>query len=136
MTRRRLGGPSLAAGLALVLAAGDAGACARPPGWTGGASIAGELWTAWWRSEPASVPVSEHFSVHFHLCGPPAGQVRVRGWMPDHRHGMNYRPAVTLNGLSGTAEGLLFHMPGRWHLILDVRGAAGHEKLIAETVLE
>ena len=56
--------------------------------------------------------------------------------MPDHRHGMNYRPAVTPNGLSGSAEGLLFHMPGRWHLILDVRGAAGREKLAAETVPE
>ena len=49
---------------------------------------------------------------------------------------MNYWPAVTLNGLSGTAEGLLFHMPGRWQLILDVRGAAGRENLTAETVLE
>ena len=37
---------------------------------------------------------------------------------------------------SGTAEGLMFHMPGRWQLILDVRGAAGREKLTAETVLE
>ena len=56
--------------------------------------------------------------------------------MPVHRHGMNYHPTVTLEGLSGTAEGLLFHMPGRWQLILDVRGATGREKLIAETVLE
>ena len=132
----RLAGPALAAALALLLAADPSAACAPPQGWTGGARIAGELWTAWWRSEPASVPVSEHFSVHFHLCGPPVDRVRVRGWMPDHRHGMNYRPAVTLNGLSGTAEGLLFHMPGRWELILDVRGPAGREKLIAETVLK
>ena len=135
MAGRRLGGPALAATLALVLAAGQATACPRPHGWTGGAKIAGELWTAWWRSEPASLPVSEHFSIRFHLCGPPVDRARVRGWMPDHRHGMNYRPAVTLNGLSGTAEGLLFHMPGRWQLILEVRGAAGREKLIAETVL-
>ena len=56
--------------------------------------------------------------------------------MPDHRHGMNYRPAVSLNGMSGTAEGLMFHMPGRWQLILVVRGTAGREKLTAETVLE
>ena len=49
---------------------------------------------------------------------------------------MNYRPRVTLNGVSGTAEGLMFHMPGRWQLILDVRGAEGREKLTAETVLE
>ena len=30
----------------------------------------------------------------------------------------------------------MLHMPGRWQLILDVRGAAGREKLIAEAVLE
>ena len=136
MARWRLGRPALAAALALVLAADQAAACARPHGWTGGARIAGELWTAWWQSEPASVPVSEHFSIRFHLCGPPVDRVRVRGWMPDHRHGMNYRPAVTLRGSSGTADGLLFHMPGRWQLILDVRGAAGREKLIAEMVIQ
>ena len=136
MARWRLGGPALAAALAFILAAGQAAACAHPSGWTGGERIAGERWTAWWRSEPAPIPVGEHFSVRFLLCGPPVDRVAVRGWMPVHRHGMNYRPAVTLNGLSGTAEGLLFHMPGRWELILDVRGAAGREKLTAETVLE
>ena len=136
MARRRLGGPALAAALALVLAAGEAEACPRPQGWTGGARIDGTLWTAWWRSEPAAIPIGAHFSIGFHLCGPPVDRVGVRGWMPDHRHGMNYRPAVTLNGLSGAAEGLLFHMPGRWQLILDVRGAAGREKLTAETVPE
>ena len=132
----RLGGPALAAALALVLATGEATACDRPPGWTGGARIAGALWTAWWRSGPVDIPVSEHFSIRFHLCGPPVDRVGVRGWMPDHRHGMNYRPEVTLRGSSGTAEGLLFHMPGRWELILDVRGPAGREKLTAETVLQ
>ena len=132
----RLGGAALAALLALVLAAGQAAACDRPEGWTGGARLAGALWTAWWRSEPAPIPVGAHFSIRFHLCGPPADRVKVRGWMPDHRHGMNYLPAVTLNGSSGTAEGLMFHMPGRWQMILDVRGAAGRETLAAEAVLE
>ena len=136
MARWRLGAAALAAALAFILTAGKAAACARPPGWTGGERVAGKLWTAWWRSEPAPIPVSAHFSIRFRLCGPPVDRVGFRGWMPDHRHGMNYRSAVTLNGLSGTAEGLLFHMPGRWHLILDVRGAAGREKLTAETVLE
>ena len=136
MARRRLGGLALTAVFGFVLAAGQAAACDRPEGWTGGAKIVGELWTAWWRSDPAPIPVSAHFSIHFHLCGPPVDRIGVRGWMPDHRHGMNYRPAVTLNGSSGAAEGLMFHMPGRWQLILDVRGAAGREKLTAEAVLE
>ena len=136
MGRRRPGGPVLAGIFALVFAVGDAAACDRPQGWTGGATIAGETWTAWWRPHPAAIEVSAQFSIHFHLCGPPAGRVAVRGWMPDHRHGMNYRPTVTLDGSSGTAEGLLFHMPGRWQIVLEIRGAAGRETLIAETVLE
>ena len=136
MARWRLGGLALAAVLALVLPTGQAAACDRPEGWTGSTKIAGEVWTAWWRSEPAPIPVGAHFSIRFYLCGPPADRVKVRGWMPDHRHGMNYRPAVTLNGGSGTAEGLMFHMPGRWQLILDVRGAVGRETLTAEAVLE
>ena len=136
MARWRPLGLALAAAIAPLLAAGQAAGCDRPQGWTGGAKIAGELWTVWWRSEPAAIPVGAHFSIRFHLCGPPVGRVGVRGWMPAHRHGMNYRPGVTLDGSSGTAEGLMFHMPGRWRLILDVRGAAGREKLTAETVLE
>ena len=136
MARRRPGGTVLAAVVAFVLAAGEAAACPRPQGWTGGARIAGEIWTAWWRSEPAAVPIGAHFSIRFHLCGPPVERVGVRGWMLDHRHGMNYEPAVILAGLSGTAEGLLFHMPGRWQIILDVRGATSRETLTAETVPE
>ena len=136
MDRWRLGGPALAGALALLLAAGQAAACARPQGWTDGAQISGNLWTAWWRSEPATVPIGAHFVIGFHLCGPEIDRIGIRGWMPDHRHGMNYRPAVTRNGSSGTAEGLLFHMPGRWQLILDVRGASGRESLTAEMVLE
>ena len=105
MDRWRLGGAALAAVLALVLAAGEAAACARPQGWTGAARIDGERWSAWWRSEPAAIPLGAHFSIRFRLCGPPVGRVGVRGWMPDHRHGMNYRPAVTLNGPSGKGRG-------------------------------
>ena len=71
MARWRLGGAALAAALALVIATGQAAACDRPQGWTGGARIADELWTAWWRSEPAPISVGAHFSIRFHLCGPP-----------------------------------------------------------------
>ena len=120
----------------LLLAAGDGVACERPQGWTGGLKIAGNSWTMWWRPVPATIPVGAHFSLRFRLCGPPVRRVRVRGWMPDHRHGMNYRPGIVLNGLSGLAEGLLFHMPGRWQIILDVAGPTGRETLIAETMLE
>lgn len=136
MIRRRLRGSAVVAAFTFVLAAGSAAACERPQGWTGAQRIAGKTWSVWWQSAPAAIPVGAHFSVRFRLCGPPVRQVRLRGWMPDHRHGMNYRPGVTLTGRKGVAEGLLFHMPGRWQLILEIAGAAGREKLTAEMVLE
>ena len=49
---------------------------------------------------------------------------------------MNYRPVVRLKGQGGSAEGLLFHMPGKWQIILEVAGADAREKLTAEMVLE
>ena len=74
---------------------------------------------------PDPIPVGQHFVVEFAVCaraGAKAPQaVRVDANMPDHKHGMNYRPGVTTTG-AGTyrAEGLLFHMPGRWDLTFDV----------------
>ena len=136
MARRRFRGTVSAAAFAVAVATGPVEACDRPAGWTGGEEVAGNSWTVWWQPLPAAVRIGAHFSIRFHLCGPPVRRVKVRGWMPDHRHGMNYRPAVSLKGRAGTAEGLLFHMPGRWQLILEIAGAAGREKLTAEMVLE
>jgi hypothetical protein len=34
------------------------------------------------------------------------------------------------------ADGLLFHMPGRWRLLLDVERGASTERLAADIVLE
>ena len=70
---------------------------------------------------------------------PPAAvaTVRVDAQMPEHRHGMNYRPRVSARG-DGlyVAEGLLFHMPGRWHLLFDVERGGRTERLEAEIDLE
>jgi hypothetical protein len=45
----------------------------------------------------------------------------VDAQMPEHRHGMNYRPTVSATGNGRyVAEGLLFHMPSRWQLRFDV----------------
>ncbi len=71
------------------------------------------------------VPVGTHFIVDFAVC--PRGKavapssVRVDANMPEHRHGMNYRPKViTVAPGVYRAEGLLFHMPGRWDLTFDI----------------
>jgi len=49
-------------------------------------------------------------------------EVSVSGGMPDHDHGMPTSPQVT--GLLANGryllEGVRFHMPGRWVLVVDV----------------
>ncbi len=90
---------------------------------------AGGFQVQWKRLGPP-IAVGEHFALEVQVC--PAGSVlkRVDAVMPAHRHGMNYR--VSLKPLGGDrwyAEGLLFHMPGRWELRLDVASGERTEKL-------
>ena len=41
--------------------------------------------------------------------------------MPAHRHGMNYRASVTALGDGRfRADGLMFHMAGRWRILFDL----------------
>ncbi|MGH8708944.1 MAG: FixH family protein [Burkholderiales bacterium] len=81
-----------------------------------------------YRAAPA-VRVGEHFALELAVCPAPE-KLGVDAWMPEHRHGMNYRPAVTaLGGGRYRAEGLLFHMPGRWEFRFELRGGGGTERL-------
>jgi hypothetical protein len=62
--------------------------------------------------------------------------VRVDADMPAHRHGMNYRATVTpLVDGRFTAQGLMFHMPGRWRFIFDLATPAGTQRLTHEVEL-
>jgi hypothetical protein len=50
---------------------------------------------------------------------------------------MNYRAVVVAQGPAQyRADGLMFHMPGRWDLLFDLVTAAGTERLIATTEVE
>jgi YtkA-like len=74
---------------------------------------------------PAPAPVGRHFDVDFVVCAGAAAldatKIQVDADMPAHRHGMNYRAAVSALGPGVyRAQGLMFHMPGRWRLIFDV----------------
>jgi len=74
---------------------------------------------------PMPVPVGQHFAIRFVVCDGTAvrdgARVRVDADMPAHRHGMNYRAAVSSLGQGvQRAEGLMFHMPGTWRVIFDV----------------
>jgi hypothetical protein len=76
-------------------------------------------------AQPAAVPVGRHFEIDFVVCNGTRvrsdARVGVDADMPAHRHGMNYRAAVSpLAGGVQRAQGLMFHMPGTWRVIFDV----------------
>jgi hypothetical protein len=87
------------------------------------------------------VQVGAHFALDFAVC--PRGSakvpraVRVDATMPEHRHGMNYRPVC--DGKSAAmyrAEGFLFHMPGRWDLTFDIDAPGASSVLTSVLKLE
>ena len=93
------------------------------------------------RPVPAPITVGRHFALETQVCArdaaPAPTALRVDALMPEHRHGMNYRASVTSQGDGRfVAEGLLFHMPGRWQLVFDVQSSAGADRLVAEVMLE
>jgi hypothetical protein len=129
-----LGGLVAAAALGPVAAAP---ACEPPQGFTPrGRLESGDL-VVLYRTLPAAVEIGRHFSVEAVVCAPaPARLLRVDADMPEHRHGMNYRPRVAGRDGRYVAEGLLFHMPGRWRLLLDVERGSSIERLAADILLE
>jgi hypothetical protein len=88
---------------------------------------------ATWKVEGAPITVGKHFAIAVQICPANAVLTRVDATMPEHQHGMNYRPSIQRVGgpQDGRwrAEGLMFHMPGRWELRLDVQAAGRAEKL-------
>ena len=115
--------------VALFSAALSAAACVAQPC---GGDLAGTRhlienarYAVAYTTAPDPIPVGRHFVVEFAVCArdgaKPPQSVRVDANMPEHKHGMNYRPGVTKVGPETyRAEGLLFHMPGRWELTFDV----------------
>jgi hypothetical protein len=78
-----------------------------------------------WRA-PAPVPLAQFFAIDFAACARDGSRIdlaRIDATMPEHGHGMNYRPVVTSVGDGRfSAKGLLLHMPGRWQLSFSVGG--------------
>lgn len=83
-----------------------------------------------WRADPGPIAVGRPFALIVTLCPAEARLLRVDATMPEHRHGMNYRPSLQpLGGGVWRAEGLLWHMAGRWELRLDVELAGATHTL-------
>ena len=125
-----------AVGLALVCVAPIANtwaACLTPPA---GAQLIsqGERRVAW-VARPAPV-VGRPFLLQVFVCPADLELVRVDAQMPEHRHGMNYRTSLKHLGQGHwQAEGLLWHMSGRWELSLDVRHAGGQQRFLQSVQL-
>jgi hypothetical protein len=84
------------------------------------------------RPEPA-IAVSRHFALDVVVCpkdgAPDPAAIAVDASMPEHRHGMNYRPSVAATGAGRwRAEGLLLHMPGAWEFRFDLATTGGSER--------
>ncbi len=92
-------------------------------------------WLVQWRiideGAPAELPrVRKRFTLEVQVA--PAGDrsaavcaLLIDAQMPEHLHGMNVAPTIVLDapspsGSHATAEGMLFHMSGRWEVDLDI----------------
>ena len=90
---------------------------------------------------PAPLAIGRHFSVDVIVC-PSAGAARrplarVDADMPAHRHGMNYRATIrALGGERYAADGLMFHMPGRWRFVFDLGSGADAVRMTHEVDVE
>ena len=81
-----------------------------------------------------SLPLGRHFVLDIEVCAPSGATapllLRVDADMPAHRHGMNYRSTLrTLAPGRYVAEGLMWHMPGRWRLIFELAAPPGQPVL-------
>jgi hypothetical protein len=124
---------AIAAALLLIGALGASAAGAQPcTSDPDAATLESERYVLSYRS--SRIEVGKHFTVELLVCpkgmAPPPESVRVDAQMPEHRHGMNYRPSVTaLEHGRYRAEGLLFHMPGRWEFVFELRAAGKLDRL-------
>ena len=133
-------GRCLAAPLALLLAlaAGPVRACGDQWGAQARRIDAAQVQLAY-RLLPDPVPVGQHFAIEIVLCPKGAAmlpaELRVDATMPEHKHGMNYQPSVkSLSPGQYRAEGLLFHMPGRWELVFELRDRSGTPQRLTQSL--
>jgi hypothetical protein len=107
------------AATALALACANAAAC--PVSAQDGDALTDGSVTLAWRALPRDIVVGRPFAMQVMLCPADAQLSGVDATMPEHRHGMNYKPSLKpMGGGRWRAEGLLWHMSGRWELRFDV----------------
>ncbi len=109
---------------------------ACPPQPEAGAVLSAGAVTVAWRAEPERIAVGQPFELQVQLCPTTLRLQRVDAQMPEHRHGMNYRPSVTpLGDGQWRVQGMLWHMAGRWELRLNVVDAAGAASSLRQSIV-
>ena len=122
-------------GAAALLLAGAAASACPATARDGDVLTAGGATLAW-RAQPRDITVGTPFALQLVLCPVDAQLVALDATMPEHRHGMNYKPSLQpLGGGRWRAEGLLWHMSGRWQLRFDVQQGATKQTLTRDVVL-
>lgn len=134
--------PIVGAVVVAVLGCGDAAS-----GRAGGGRVDSNAgsYSVSFESSPRPIPLNQPFDVAFTVsarggaklgAGSPVS-VDVDARMPAHRHGMSRAPKVTLRP-DGTylAQGLMFHMPGRWELYFDITEGGRTERAQVDVDLE
>ncbi len=70
------------------------------------------------------IPVGKQFNVTFEVCSlngkPLPSGVKIDADMPAHKHGMNYKAKVSQTAKGYLAEGLMFHMRGKWRVTFEL----------------
>lgn len=125
---------------------GSARAASDPSTWKDAKSVVSNAGRYLVRYRPATEPIAQGatFAVDvwvFDAQHPdaPLGDVTltVDAAMPQHGHGMNRVPRLVARGAGHwRAEGLLFHMPGRWELYYDITRGAVTERAQVDVELE
>ena len=113
--------------LALGATVGAANAACPPAEADGAVVRKGDLLLAYQPvGKTGRIPMAKHFALEVQLCD--AASVssarlhKADATMPEHKHGMNYRPVITpLGGGRFRVEGMMFHMAGRWELAFEVQ---------------
>lgn len=118
--------------LALALAAGLAATPALACG--PGIPVSADGLQLAYRIEPAAA-VGRMVAVEVATCD----GLALEGFdarMPIHGHGLNYRPRIAATGPGAyRIEGVLFHMPGPWQFVFDVRAGETTRRLTADLTI-
>ena len=127
------------ASVLLAWCGGSHAACGDNLPERGRLSAEGSGWQVAFVPVPSPLASGKAFSLDLVVCPTTPGtqllRLGVDADMPAHKHGMNYRTVVkATDGSRYRADGLLFHMPGRWRFLLELEVTPGQTVRLSREV--